>query len=231
MANQATTWVWECSRSEGFDRLVLLSLANRYNLEKRGCWPSFATIARDCGISESTALRSVKNLCELGEVLSQQRKLDSQVNDSNFYSMPIFEKWLTALRLTPLVSDSHKGVVANSHLGGVTETKEPVIETLSKKEKANTLHTTRAALPDWLPKEEWKEFCEMRQRTRTALTEAGKRRVIAKLDALRCRGHDPGKVLGRSIENSWRSVFELPETEKSNLHEQARAIERKYGVG
>ena len=229
MASQATTWVWECSRSEGLDRLVLLSLANRYNLEKRGCWPAFTTIARDCGISESAAKRSVKNLSQIGEVQTHLRKLDTNVNDSNFYSMPKFENWLTSLRLNPGGSNRTHPVGSHGTPEGFPQTQEPVSEPVIKKEKANTRHV-RVALPDWLPEEDWKDFCEMRQKIRAPMTEPAKKKIISRLDAMRARGHDPAKSLQRSTEHSWRGVFELPETQQENLSEQAAKIERKYGI-
>ena len=229
MANQATTWAWECSQSGGLDLLVLLSLANRYNLEKRGCWPSYNTLARDCKVSESAAKRSVRNLTKLGEVDNQNRKLDTAVNDSNFYSLPKFEQWLKALRQNPGGSNRPDPVGSNRTPGGVPQTTEPVSEPV-KTLKANTRHV-RVALPDWLPEKDWKDFCEMRQRIRAPLTEAGKEKIIKKLEAMRARGHDPLEVLSRSVENSWRGVFERDEKPQENLVEERKRLEKKYGIG
>ena len=48
------------------NRLVLVSLADRYNDDTRVCWPSVGTIARDLGISMPTVRKALGQLEELG---------------------------------------------------------------------------------------------------------------------------------------------------------------------
>lgn len=48
------------------NRLVLVSLADRYNDDTRVCWPSVGTIARDLGISIPTVRKALGQLEELG---------------------------------------------------------------------------------------------------------------------------------------------------------------------
>ena len=48
------------------NRLVLVSLADRYNDDTRVCWPSVGTIARDLGISVPTVRKALGQLEELG---------------------------------------------------------------------------------------------------------------------------------------------------------------------
>ena len=72
-------------------------------------------------------------------------------------------------------------------------------------------------VPDWMPAESWKEFCEMRQRIRAPLTPYAERLIITKLTKLREGGDDPAAVLDQSVERSWRSVFPLKD-ERKNGH-------------
>jgi hypothetical protein len=72
-------------------------------------------------------------------------------------------------------------------------------------------------LPDWMPAENWKAFCEMRQKMRAPLTPRAVTLIIEKLAAFRARGDDPAAVLDRSVERSWRSVFPLTD-ERKNGH-------------
>ncbi len=67
MSNALTNWVFEHSRAEGKDRLVLLSIADR--ADKTGvAWPGIPDIARRARISERSAQRAVKTLQKLGEL-------------------------------------------------------------------------------------------------------------------------------------------------------------------
>jgi hypothetical protein len=64
-------------------------------------------------------------------------------------------------------------------------------------------------LPEWLPAETWKAFCEMRQRIRKPLTDHAVGLAIGKLDELRIAGHDVKAVLEQSIINSWQGFGEV----------------------
>jgi hypothetical protein len=67
MSIQAVSWVLEESRSRGYARLVLLSLANYANDDDE-CWPSMRTIARNAGISLGAVPPQIQELVDLGEV-------------------------------------------------------------------------------------------------------------------------------------------------------------------
>lgn len=62
--------------------------------------------------------------------------------------------------------------------------------------------------PDWIDPEVWRDFEEMRTKTRKKLTDGARRRIVAKLEAYRAASHDPNLILGTSIENGWAGVFE-----------------------
>lgn len=62
------SWVWEHSRAEGTDRLVLLAIADCASDDGGNAWPSVETIADKAKVSERTVQRSVKALRLLGEI-------------------------------------------------------------------------------------------------------------------------------------------------------------------
>lgn len=70
MSIQAVAWVLENSKATGSARLVLISLANRANLEHNWeCWPASRTTAREAGVkSHATVLTAVEKLEALGEL-------------------------------------------------------------------------------------------------------------------------------------------------------------------
>ena len=143
MSNQATFWAWDFSESSGLNRLVLLSLAHRHNLEKRGCWPSYKTISGDCGISEATAKRAVQALVELGEVKRTERKDDTGLSTSNFYELPLFEAWYEGIRRDPRGANRPHPSPSNRPHRGIPQTRELGIELGSIEEEAATRHRSQ----------------------------------------------------------------------------------------
>lgn len=71
------SWVFDHSQAVGNDRVVLLVLADVAN-EDHGhrAWYSISTVARKAHISERTAQRSLKALCELGELVEESPTME-----------------------------------------------------------------------------------------------------------------------------------------------------------
>lgn len=63
------------------------------------------------------------------------------------------------------------------------------------------------ALPDWVPKDAWTGFEEVRKKIRAPLTDRARLTIIGDLEKLRAEGHDPGTVLDQSTSRGWRGVF------------------------
>ena len=63
--------------------------------------------------------------------------------------------------------------------------------------------------PDWLPKETWDAFVQMRSRIGKPPTDYAKKLLIDKLDKLRIKGQDVKQVLEKSITSAWQDVFEI----------------------
>lgn len=72
MSVRVISWVWERSRAEGTDRLVLLAIADSANDDGGNAWPSVATLAGKAKVSERTVQRSIRALVLLGEVSVDQ---------------------------------------------------------------------------------------------------------------------------------------------------------------
>jgi hypothetical protein len=110
MSVAATTWVWNSSKSEGADRLVLLALAD-FADESGRCFGSWGTMQRKTRLSKSTIARSLKRLEESGELkLMEASRI---VNGRNFASV-----W----QLPVQASDEQGGGVRMTPGGGVTMT-------------------------------------------------------------------------------------------------------------
>jgi hypothetical protein len=64
-------------------------------------------------------------------------------------------------------------------------------------------------LPDWIPKDPWDGWVEMRGKIRAPLTDRAKHLAIRMLNELREQGHDPGEVLDQSTLRCWRGLFPI----------------------
>jgi uncharacterized protein YdaU (DUF1376 family) len=71
--------------------------------------------------------------------------------------------------------------------------------------------TPQAALelPDWVSKDAWSGFVEMRNKKRAPNTERALRQILRVLEKLKASGNDPDAVLDQSTMRGWTGVFEL----------------------
>lgn len=71
MSVRVMSWVWEQSRAEPTDRLVLLAIADCANDAGAEAYPSMATLVKKTGLHERSVQRAVKHLVGLGELIVQ----------------------------------------------------------------------------------------------------------------------------------------------------------------
>lgn len=71
------------------------------------------------------------------------------------------------------------------------------------------------ALPDWIKKETWEAYREMRQRKRAPLTDRAATLIVRELERLKAQGNDPESVLNQSIMKSWTGVFPVDKPQQS----------------
>ncbi len=64
-------------------------------------------------------------------------------------------------------------------------------------------------VPDWIEKEVWDAFLEMRKNKKAASTQYALSLIIKELETFKASGDDPNEILKKSITNSWKGVFSL----------------------
>lgn len=67
--------------------------------------------------------------------------------------------------------------------------------------------------PDWLDREAWAAFLEMRRKKHKPMTPRAQKIIWGKLEAWRAKGHDPTHILDRSTENAWTTLYEPKDPE------------------
>lgn len=94
-------------------------------------------------------------------------------------------------------------------------------EARSQKERGDKPLSARA-IPDWLPREEWRGFKAMRQKIKKPLTERAETMALRSLSALRDRGEDPAAVLDQSTLHCWQDLYPVAERAKAQTHDRER---------
>lgn len=82
-------------------------------------------------------------------------------------------------------------------------------------------------VPDWIPKDAWQGFIEMRKAGKGAFTDRAKQLIVNQLKTLHFEGQDVAKVLDQSTANGWKGVFPLKTQQgatngKFNVHAYTR---------
>jgi hypothetical protein len=72
-------------------------------------------------------------------------------------------------------------------------------------------------VPDWIPKDTWDEFIQMRNRIGKPATEYAKKLLADKLFKFKANGQDIKAVLEKSITSSWQDVFEIKGNPADNI--------------
>ncbi len=91
----------------------------------------------------------------------------------------------------------------------VTATDNPVSSPDNTQRKVNKIKGNNTILPDWIDRELWDAFMEVRKGKKAPPIEKALNLIIDKLTRLKEAGDDPSEVLKESIMRNWTSVFPL----------------------
>lgn len=88
--------------------------------------------------------------------------------------------------------------------------KAPAVPTLAlEPDEEKPKREKPPALPDWLDKEAWRDWCAFRKRGKAPFTAHAQTLAMAKLEALHKLGHKARAVVDQSIERGWSGLFEI----------------------
>ena len=82
-------------------------------------------------------------------------------------------------------------------------------------------------LPDWVDREAWDGYVEMRQRTRHPLTSRARHLEVRKLEKLVAEGEDQVAVLDQSTMKCWRGLFPVDKEDRKDAKPRLRETEFK----
>ena len=104
----------------------------------------------------------------------------------------------------------HKINISKDNISKVKESPEETAPDISLGKKNDGLKDKPFVLPDWIPKETWEAYLECRKKKRAAPTNYAFWLIINELEKIKSQyGHDPVKVLNKSITSGWTDVYPL----------------------
>ena len=116
MSFQAMAWAVD-HKLPAMQKIVLLMMANRFNEDEGGCWPSHDLLANECGMDKRSVIRQIDKLIELGLISVLKTRGSNGMNNVNRYSLNTnIQGILKSERFNKISSDRKSlGVVTQSH--------------------------------------------------------------------------------------------------------------------
>ncbi len=71
------------------------------------------------------------------------------------------------------------------------------------------------AIPEWLPRDEWRGFVSMRRKIKKPLTDRAVTMALRKLGELRDGGEDPAAVLDQSTLHCWQDLYPIRQEQRA----------------
>jgi hypothetical protein len=205
------------------DKPEVLAIASRMNLDPDAVvgklvriWSWFDTHTVD-GNALSVTYALLDRLAGVTGFAEQMAFVGWLNQDGHVLSLPNFEyhNGETAKKraLGKNRQDKHRSndeSNANSNAPSVTKAlPEKRREEKNIKENKEDATSVAFVLPDWIEKETWDAFVQMRKRIGKPPTDYAKKLIVDKLVKFKANGQDVKQVLEKSITSSWQDVFEI----------------------
>lgn len=103
MSIRIMDWVFENSKAQGIERLILLVIADHCNSEGEDAFPRISVIAKRANVSERTVKRRLQDLVDLGEL-----KIVRRHGTSSLYKIVTSKKKSSSKNVVPLEPKTKK---------------------------------------------------------------------------------------------------------------------------
>lgn len=202
-------------------QVLLCIIRKTYGFTKKADYIANSQIVDATGLCKAVVSRSLKTLTLMNVIEHKGKFVGLQKDWEKWHKLAILstldEKLAIQSTVEKLAIQSTKLAISS------TKVSSPRI-TQKKKET----YTKEIVLPDWINKELWNAFKEMRKKLKKPVTDKGEELLLKRLIELRETGNEANKVLERTIENSWTGFFPLSESGNGHSKQQAPASKYTY---
>lgn len=147
-------------------KLVLYTLSVYMNEIGSGAFPSYKTLADDCGCSKRTVMRHIEEAVQYGFLKKEKKLRENGSYSSNVYIASYPDGVVSPQTLGSVTTDTRGSVTS------VTPINTPVNNTPVKEKKETKVSTKKpiAKKPDDVSEELWSEFLDYRRGMKARLT-------------------------------------------------------------
>ncbi len=208
--------VWDFGPDDPIDNSVLLRLASHCNDQGQQCYPSVKEVALKVRRSERTVIRSIAQLEQDGWITVERgsgRETSRYiVNVSRFKELQLASllKDKGCQPVTPEKTEGCQAVIPEvtaATTRGDSGDKPP--HPLIGVNVSETSLKGQDVIPDFVDRDAWDGFVEMRKRMKWPLTGRATKSIFDKLKEIKFSGGNPNAALDQSTERCYRSVFEV----------------------
>ncbi len=185
--------------------LLCVSDNQVYDYNNQASW---RLLLAETHVTEDNAIKILQLLADLGAIDSELHKVKIIWSQNLIENLDlVYKRRSTGTPTKPIIDNTNADNVNNNRQTKQDNTKQD-----------NTI------LPEWIDKDTWEAFLEMRSKKRAIPTEKAKGLLIKELEKLRGEGHDPNEVLNQSIMRNYTGVFPLKEGSRGTHQGSPRQI-------
>jgi phage replication O-like protein O len=196
-----------CYRISGEEWLVLwVILRKTYGWKKKDDKISLSQFSTMTGLKRQTALRALQKL-ESKKIIGVIKNDDNGINIYCFNKD--FDKWLVSSKKITVSSKKIISVIKkdNQVSSLLSHTKDTITKDTIQKTKQVVF-----VLPDWVPRELWSAYLEVRKKKRAPSTDHALNLCIKSINKLHEKGNDRIAVIEQSVERGYTGFFEVNNT-------------------
>jgi len=194
-------------------QVLLCIIRKTYGYHKKVDYIANSQIAQATGINKTHVSRAMACLEKRNLIIRKVKQVEFQKDWESWDKLPIL-----ATKLPELVTKvTNIGNNNNGEKLPILEKKLPILEqkvtsprvtqkikdTIQKK----YIKEVDILLPEWIDKEHWSAFLEVRKLRKAPNTEFALKLIVNKLDRLKTGGENPKEILEKSIIGGWAGVF------------------------
>ena len=204
IANEIAEALMKINLSPYESRVLWFLFRKTYGWHKKRDWITLSQFSKCIELDRRLIHRAIKGLSYKNMVIISK----DDNNHITYGFQKNYKKWkVSSKKMTVIGRDDG---LSSVEMTKVSSVEIPTKETITK--ETITKDTKKFILPDWIPKETWNAYLEIRNKKRAAKTDYALSLIIKELvNIKKWYGHDPIEVLNKSIKSGWTDVYPLKE--------------------
>lgn len=208
-------------------RFVLLTLALHMSVKGDSCFPSIDLLAEESGLSRRAVIEHLQIAEATGWLAKKDRSTRNGQGWRRVEYYGLIPAGIEAKLRTPKTDVVHQGnhlEGGDFHAEGGDRDRKKVVHhghpsTSVNSSKSKSRAQAPFVLPDWMPKEAWQAWLEVRTKKKVPNTTRALQIAVGKLEALKAEGYQPGQVLDCAIEKGWRGIYKPTELSTGQVNQ------------